>query len=139
MLNPQQMSQITKAAQSGAAISFDPWEKNQGVVTLRKIHAGTKMGEARRLDAARLQMPYIKALWDQMSSGLTGMALPKPMKTFMNNMFDRVRNDRDYARLVYNIFPLIADRYGAGTQSNGRPRLSFVRMKDDPDCARLRR
>lgn len=148
MLDMKQMSFLTKAAQSGAAINFDSWEKNQGVINLRKINKFKLDGKTHipygsegpiKLDeAARRQMPYIKALWEQMSGGLIGIGIPKPMKQFMNGMFERIKHDREYARLVYNLFPLIADRYGVGTQANGKPRLSFVRMKDDPDCARLR-
>ena len=139
MLDMKQMSFLKQAALSGAALPFDSWEQNTGVINLRKIHASTQRGEPKRLEQSRMQMPYIKALWDQMSGGLTGLAIPKPMKQFMSGMFERVKRDREYARLVYDLFPLIADRYGVGTQANGKPRMSFVRMKEDPDCARLRR
>ena len=139
MLGSKQMNFLKKAALDGVALPFDTWEKNKGVIELRKIHASTKRGDPARLDAARMQMPYISDLWKQLSGGVTGMVIPKPMKMFMNGMFDRIKRDRAYARDVYDIFPLIADRYGAGTQANGKPRLSFVMMNKDPDCARLRR
>lgn len=139
MLGSKQLNFLKKAALEGVALPFESWEENKGVIELRKIHATTKRGDPQRLESARKQMPYIQALWEKLSGGLTGMVVPKPMKTFMNGMFDRIKRDREYARLVYDVFPLIADRYGAGTQSNGKPRLSFVMMNRDPDCARLRR
>lgn len=134
-MNPKQTLEL--AARRGDALYFEPWEKNPGVIEMRKIARETSPNTSSRMQRAQHAMVPIKALWGQLSGGLQGMAVPKPMKQTMNAMFERLRTDRRYAVEVYNIFPLLADRYGAGKQANGKPRLSFVHLINDPLARRL--
>jgi hypothetical protein len=132
-----QNSALVQAAQRGDALYFEPWEKNPGVIEMRRILVETRPNTGGRMQRAQQAFPPIKALWEQMTSGIQGMAIPAAMKKAMNNLFARIRTDKQYAIMVYNSFPVIADRYGAGKQANGKPRLSFVRMSDDPLCKAL--
>jgi hypothetical protein len=132
-----QNSALVQAAQRGDALYFEPWEKNPGVIEMRRILVETRPNTGGRMQRAQQAFPPIKALWEQMTSGIQGMAIPTAMKKAMNNLFARIRTDKQYAIMVYNNFPQIADRYGAGKQANGKPRLSFVRMADDPLCKAL--
>lgn len=134
-MSPKQ--QLMVAAQRGDALYFEPWERNPGVIEMRKIHVETKPNTGGRMQRAQLAFVPIKRLWEQMSGGIQGLAIPKAMKETMNTLFERMRTDKQYAILAYNTFPVLADRYGAGKQANGKPRLSFVRMIDDPLAKRL--
>lgn len=134
-MNPKQ--QLMEAAQRGDALYFEPWERNPGVIEMRRINAETRPNTGGRMQRAQMAFPHIKALWEQISGGIQGLAIPKTMKQTMSYMFQRMRTDKEYAMLAYNIFPVLADRYGAGRQANGKPRLSFVRMIDDPLARRL--
>ena len=135
MSNQQQM--LVRAAQNRQPLYFEPFEKNPGVVELRKILRETKPNTSSRMHRSQMAMPYIKQMWTQMSSGLQGMAIPKPVRDGMNKMFDRLKNDKAYALYCYNHWPVIADRYGYGEQITGKPRLSFVLMNQDPICREL--
>lgn len=130
---------LEEAARTGAPLYFDHWEKNPGVIELRKIHRETRPNTGGRMSRVPMAMVHVKSLWQQMSGGIQGMAIPKPMKTAMNAMFERLRTDKQFAIKVYNTFPQLADRYGYGMQANGRPRLSFVRLIDDPLARELLR
>ncbi|HHQ6553270.1 TPA: hypothetical protein ACSTJZ_003164 [Serratia fonticola] len=132
-----QKSALVQAAQRGDALYFEPWEQNSGVIEMRRILVETRPNTGGRMQRAQQAFPPIKALWEQMNSGLQGMAIPGQIKKAMNSLFERIRTDKQYAIFVYNNFPQIADRYGAGKQANGKPRLSFVRMSDDPLCRAL--
>lgn len=137
-MNKQQLFQ---AAQSGTQMYFDVWEKNPGIIAMRDVLLTTEPDTGGRMRGAQQAFPPIKALWLQMSSGVAGLAIPKPMKEVMNTLFDRISRDKEFAIRCYNTFPIIADRYGSGTQSKGRdkgkPRLNFVKMADDPICRGL--
>lgn len=128
---------LARAAQTGLPLYFEPYEKNPGIIELRNILHETKPNTSARMHRSQLAMPYIKQMWVQMSSGLQGMALPKPLKDGMNKMFDRLKNDKQYAMYCYNNWPIIADRYGYGKQITGKPRLSFFMMNRDPLCREL--
>lgn len=130
---------LQRAAQMNQPLYFDVYELNPGIIELRKILRETKPNTSQRMHRSQLAMPYIKQMWLQMSSGLQGMALPKPLKVNMNRMFERLKTDKTYALLCYNNWPVIADRYGFGEQANGRPRLSFMLMNRDPICRELMR
>lgn len=137
MLSGQLKTSLISAAKNGDALYFEPWEKNQGIIEMRRIHRETKPDTIERMQRAQAAFPPIKALWEKMSGGVVGFALPPQMKNVMNTMFSRVKSDKKYAIRVYNAFPLIADRYGSGTQANGKSRLSFVKMKEDLVCVGL--
>lgn len=128
---------LLDAAKNGDALYFQPWEKNPGVIEMRKIHVETKPNTGGRMQRAQIAFVPVKQLWVQMSGGIQGLAIPSIMKKTMNSLFERVRTDKQYAILAYNTFPILADRYGAGKQSNGKPRLSFVKMIDDPLARKL--
>jgi hypothetical protein len=134
-MNPQQTLEL--AARRGDPLHFKPWEENPGVIEMRKILRETKPNTSLRMQRAQRAMVFIKALWEQMSGSIQGLAIPKAMKQTMNTMFERLRTDRQYAINAYNVFPVLADRYGAGLQISGKPRLSFVRMIDDPLARQL--
>lgn len=136
-MNPQQSLEL--AARRGDALYFEPWERNPGVIALRKAHRETRPNTSGRMQASQMAMVHIKALWERMSGGIQGLAIPKPFKAGMANMFSRLRTDKQFAIRVYNNFPQLADRYGYGTQANGKPRLSFVRLIDDPLAKELLR
>lgn len=127
-----QRQTLEQAARNGDPLFFEPWERNPGVVEMRKIHRETKPNTTMRMQRSQRAMVPIKALWEQLSGGLQGLAIPKAFKTGMARMFERARTDRDFAIRLYNTFPVLADRYGAGKQANGKPRLSFVRLIEDP-------
>ncbi|OVZ98963.1 hypothetical protein CBW53_02865 [Yersinia frederiksenii] len=140
--------QLIQAAQRGDALFFDNWERNPGVIEMRKILRETQPNTGGRMARAQRAFVPIKALWEQMDKGMNNPFLrpfiPKNSKLTietisnrMNTMFQRMRTDKEYAALAYNTFPVLADRYGAGMQSNGKPRLSFIRMIDDPLAKRL--
>jgi hypothetical protein len=128
---------LLAAAKSGEALYFQPWEENPGVIEMRKIHVETKPNTGGRMQRSQMAFVPIKQLWEQMSGGIQGLAIPSVMKKSMDNVFKRIRTDKQYAILAYNTFPILADRYGAGKQANGKPRLSFVRMIDDPLARKL--
>lgn len=134
-MNPQQTLEL--AARRGDPLHFKPWEENPGVIEMRKILRETKPNTSMRMQRAQRAMVFIKALWEQMSGSIQGLAIPKAMKHTMNTMFERLRTDRQYAIKAYNVFPILADRYGSGLQVSGKPRLSFVRMIDDPLARQL--
>lgn len=129
--------QLLKAAQDKETLYFEPFEKNPGIIELRKIARETKPNTGDRMSRAQLAMPYVKKLWENMSSGLQGLAMPKPMKDGMNRMFNRLKTDKQFAIKAYNAWPILADRYGYGKQMNGKPRLSFVLMNQDPLCREM--
>lgn len=133
--NQQQM--LTRAAQTGQPLYFEAFEKNPGVIELRSILRETKPNTSARMHRSQMAMPYIKQMWVGMSSGIQGMALPRPIKAGMNRMFERLKNDKQYALFCYNNWPVIADRYGYGKQVSGKPRLSFALMNRDPLCREL--
>lgn len=139
---------LIEAARRGDAISFDIWEKNPGVIEMRKILRETKPNTGGRMQRSQMAFVPIKALWESMDRGMNNPLLkpflPTDSKQAMaaisrqlNTMFQRMRVDKNYAILAYNIFPMLADRYGSGTQIDGKPRMSFVRMIDDPIAKRL--
>ncbi|MGL5386657.1 MAG: hypothetical protein ACRDCA_12515 [Serratia sp. (in: enterobacteria)] len=126
---------LVKAAQRGDALIFDDWEFNPGVIEMRKILRETRPNTSGRMSRAQLAFPPIKALYEKLNSRIKYLPVPKDLKTSLNNLgklFDRIKTDKQYAILAYNTFPVLADRYGAGTRIDGKPRLSFVRMIDDP-------
>lgn len=148
MVNQQTLNYFKHAATNAIPLNFPFWEKNQGIIALRQIRAAMLNnsktvainGESLALaEAARRQMPHIAAMVKTLTGGLVGIALPKQMKQFLNGIIGRAAADQQYAQLVYDLFPVIADRYGFGKQASGKPRLSFARMIDDPDCKRLSR
>ncbi|HDL6962243.1 TPA: hypothetical protein PXM28_001485 [Yersinia enterocolitica] len=139
---------LVQAAQRGDALPFEHWEKNTGIIEMRKILRETQKNTGGRMSRAQLAFVPIKALWEQIDRGMNHPFL-KPfipsnsaltietISKRMNAMFSRMKTDNEYAKLAYNTFPIIADRYGVGLQLNGKPRLSFSRMIDDPLAKRL--
>lgn len=139
---------LVEAARRGDALSFDIWEQNPGVIEMRKILRETKPNTGGRMQRSQMAFVPIKSLWESMDRGMNNPFLkpfiPANSKQTMeiiskqlNTMFQRMRVDKDYTILAYNIFPMLADRYGSGTQINGKSRMSFVKMIDDPIAKRL--
>lgn len=125
------------AVRRGAMPGIELWENNHGVIAMRRVFRETKPNTSGRMQGAQQAFPPIKALWEQVTQGINGLMIPNQAKKFMENSFQRIRTDRQYAILVYNTFPIIADRYGVGMQANGQPRMSFIRMSQDPLCKAL--
>lgn len=140
-VSPNQKQQLFQAASSGKQVSFPIWDQNPGVVAMRDVLLTTDPNTNARMRGSQQAFPAIKALWESLSTGIYGLMLPKPMKESMNQMFKRIAVDKSYALHVYNVFPIICDRYGAGMQQKGRdkgkPRLNFVHMHKDPLCKSL--
>lgn len=129
---------ITKeAVLQGAMPGIELWEENPGVIAMRRVLRETAPNTSGRMHGAQQAFPPIKALWQQMSRGVRGMVIPRDKKQLMDTIFRRINTDKQYAIKVYNTFPIIADRYGVGQQANGKPRLSFLYMAQDPICRAL--
>lgn len=140
-VNQKQHAQLVNAAKTGKQVNFAIWDENPGVKAMRDVLVQTEPNTNARMRGAQQAFPAIKALWENLSTGLYGMMLPKPMKETLNTLFKRVAVDKVYAQHAYNVFPIICDRYGAGIQQKGRdkgkPRLNFVHMHKDPLCKSL--
>lgn len=130
MLSQHQM--LVRAAHSGQPLNFEFFEENLGIIELRKILRETKPNTSMRMQRSQMAMPYVKQMWRNMR-----LAMPKPIKNGMDKMFERLKNDNQYAKFCYNNWPIIADRYGYGTQITGKNRLSFMYMNRDPLCREL--
>lgn len=129
------------------------WDASQGIRLMRSIAVETKMNSQERFNRAQAACPYIEDLFNGIKSkfvlakfvpGLSGKSKEwQAIVTKIAASIDRIKRDPQYAKLVYNFFPLIAQKYGSGVQGLnyvtggmqlGQPRRSILEMKGDPLC-----